>query len=321
MPNVRAHGLDVHYVADGAGPPLVLLHGASSSASEDWSAQRPLFRQAFRIYMVDARGHAGTRWDASDGIDADALVDDVLGFADAMNLATFHLAGFSMGAMTALRFAARAPERLRTLVLVGVDVRREPRASVARVLMDPDRIEREEPTWAAQLERRHAPVQGPGAWRVLLRSLVRDIADQSLPSPAALLRVRVPTLIVVGDRDVFVPVDHAVTLFHQLPRAQLLVVPGAGHQAMVERPAIFNEAAGAFYRSTAEEAAARAAAGPAALAREELHLPARPVRPPHHAVLEMPAEAEALGATQAEMRGAMNESAGSAAEPAVEEAR
>jgi pimeloyl-ACP methyl ester carboxylesterase len=288
VPLVRANGLDIHYLAEGAGPPMVMLHGATSSAAEDWSAQRPLFRQAFRLYLVDARGHSGTRWDASLGIDSDALVDDLLGFVDAMNLATFHAVGFSLGAMTALRFGVRYPERLRTLVLVGTDVQREPRTSVARVLMDPERIEREEPAWAAQLERRHAPVQGSGAWRTLLPAIAGDVGRQPLPSPTDLRRVRVPTMVIVGDRDVFVPVDHAVALFRQLPRARLLVVPGAGHQAMVERPAIFNEAASAFYRSTAEEAAARAAAGPEALAREELRLPARPVRPPHHAVLELP---------------------------------
>nr|MBA3795786.1 alpha/beta fold hydrolase [Chloroflexota bacterium] len=73
-----------------------MLHGATSSAAEDWSAQRPLFRRAFRLYLVDARGHAGSRWDAADGFDKEMLVADLLAFVDAMDLATFHLAGFSM---------------------------------------------------------------------------------------------------------------------------------------------------------------------------------------------------------------------------------
>src|SRR5688500_15798673 len=131
MPLIRANGLDVHYEVDGAGPPLVLLHGATSSAAEDWSAQRPLFRKAFRLYLVDARGHAGTRWDVRDGFDRDMLVEDLLAFVDALQLTTFHLVGFSMGAMTALTFATLHPERLRTAVICGIDVVREPRASVA----------------------------------------------------------------------------------------------------------------------------------------------------------------------------------------------
>ncbi|MDQ3407801.1 MAG: alpha/beta hydrolase, partial [Chloroflexota bacterium] len=243
---------------EGAGPPLVMLHGATSSAAEDWSAQRPLFRRAFRLYLVDARGHAGTRWDAADGFDKDMLVADLLGFVDAMELGTFHLAGFSMGAMTALTFATRHAERLRTAVICGIDVQREPRTRVAARLMDPARIDREEPAWAAQLERRHAPVQGPGAWQRLLPAIAVDVANQDLLTPAQLREARVPTLLVYGDRDIFVPVDHAAALHRQLPAARLLVAPDCPHQVMVSQPALFNQAAGAFYRSTEQLARERA---------------------------------------------------------------
>ncbi len=237
-----------------------MLHGATSSAVEDWSAQRPLFRRAFRLYLVDARGHAGTRWDAADGFDKELLVADLLGFVDALELGTFHLAGFSMGAMTALTFATRHAERLRTALICGIDVQREPRARVAARLMDPARIDREEPTWATQLERRHAPVQGPGAWKRLLPAIAADVANQELLTPAELREVRVPTLLVYGDRDIFVPVDHAAALHRQLPSARLLVAPDCPHQVMVSQPALFNQAAGTFYRSTERLARERAGA-------------------------------------------------------------
>jgi pimeloyl-ACP methyl ester carboxylesterase len=237
-----------------------MLHGATSSAVEDWSAQRPLFRRAFRLYLVDARGHAGTRWDAADGFDKEMLVADLLGFVDTLDLGTFHLAGFSMGAMTALTFATRHAERLRTALICGIDVQREPRARVAARLMDPARIERGEPVWAAQLERRHAPVQGPGAWRRLLPAIAADVATQELLTPAQLRHARVPTLLVYGDRDIFVPVDHAAALHRQLPSARLLVAPDCPHQVMVSQPALFNQAAGTFYRSTERLALERAGA-------------------------------------------------------------
>lgn len=261
MPHVRANGIDVHYTAEGNGPPLVLLHGASSSALEDWSAQRPLFRKVFRLYLVDLRGHAGTRGALGPHLDTTGLADDLLAMADALGLATFHLAGFSLGGLTALQFAIRHAERLRTLVLVGVDPQPEPRASVARVLMDPERIERQEPAWAAQLERRHGPVQGPGAWRDLMRALHAGMRTETPIAPADLRRVRVPTLVVTGDRDVFVPVDHAVAFYRQLPEAQLCIVPDCGHQAMVLRPRVFGDVAEQFYRSTAAVATERATAG------------------------------------------------------------
>ncbi|MDP8903790.1 MAG: alpha/beta fold hydrolase [Chloroflexota bacterium] len=271
MRTVKANGIEISYTVEGAGPPLVMLHGASSSSLEDWAAQRPLFRKAFRIHLPDARGHARTRWDVRDGFSRDMLVDDLLAFADALNLATFHVVGFSMGAMTALAFATRYPERLRTAVICGIDVAREPRASVARRLMDPERIEREEREWAAQLQRRHGAVQGAGAWKSLMRAIATDVADQPLLTAEDLRRVRLPVLLAYGDRDVFVPVDHAVSIYRQLPDARLLVAPDSPHQVMVSQANLFNHACAAFYRSTeavARERAERGARRAAAVTNE-----------------------------------------------------
>lgn len=269
MPRVHANGLDIGYLVEGAGPPLIMLHGATSSGGEDFAAQLPLFRRAFHCYAPDARGHGSTRWDAGDGFRYEWLIDDLVGFADALGLATFHLLGFSMGGAVALGFAVRHPERLRTLVLAGITPQREPRASVARRLFDPDRIDRHDPRWAAELERRHGPVQGPGAWRRLLPAIADDVASQQLLAPADLVRIDAPTLVVVGDRDPFVPVGHAWTLRRQLPDAQLLVVPGCGHEVQVRRPALFNEALAGFYRSTEQVARKRSAASGWSSARAE----------------------------------------------------
>jgi len=260
---VAANGLQIGYDVHGAGPPMVLLHGASSAGREDYAAQIPLFARAFRIHLPDARGHATTRWDAAAGFTADDLVADLLGFVGALGLATFHLVGFSLGAMTALRFATRHPERLRTLAVIGVSNEPEPRTSVARRILDPRRIAGDDPAWAAELRRRHDASQGPGAWQRLLDAVVANVAAQPVIAPGDLRRVELPAMVVCGDRDPFTPVGQAWGLQRQLPDARLLVVPGCGHEVMVRRPAIFNEAMGTFYRSTEEVARRRAAAGPA----------------------------------------------------------
>lgn len=249
MPHVRANGLDIHYTVEGDGPPLVLLHGASSSAMEDWGHQRALFRQSFRCHLVDARGHAGTYWDGSGGWSSDQLVDDLAAFADALGLDVFHVGGFSMGAMTALTFATRFPQRLASALIVSIDVEAEPRTSIARRSMDPERIEREEPTWAAQLERRHGPVQGAGAWRRLMGAMAAAAGDATRLTPADLRAARLPILIACGDRDPWVPLEHAVALRRQLPDARLFVAPGCEHVVPVRAASVFNPAALGFWRS------------------------------------------------------------------------
>lgn len=262
MPTIVANGLEIGYDAVGAGPPVLMLHGATSSGRADFAAQRPLFAKAFRVYLPDARGHGRTRWDVANGFTHELLIDDALAFADALHLATFHLLGFSMGAMTALHLASRHPERVRTLVVVGITTQREPRASVARRLMDPDRIDRQDPAWASELGRLHDPVQGAGAWRRLLPAIAANVAVQPLLTPRELRRISAPTLVAVGDRDPFVPVDHAWGLQRQLPDARLLVVPDCGHEVTIRRPGLFNEAVGGFYRATEEIARDRAEPDP-----------------------------------------------------------
>jgi pimeloyl-ACP methyl ester carboxylesterase len=258
VPTIRANGLDIAYDVHGAGPPLVLLHGATSLGRSDFAAQIPLFARAFRLYVPEARGHGRTRWDAGDGFRYDWLVDDLAAFVDALGLETFHVVGFSMGAMTALQYAVRSPERLRTLTIVGLTTQREPRASIARRLMDPERADREEPAWVAELGRRHDEGQGEGAWRRLLPAIAADVATQPLLTPRDLRRIDPPTLVVCGDRDPFVPVDHAWGVRRQLPDGRLFVAPDCGHEVMSRKPSLFNEALAGFFRSTAVVAARRA---------------------------------------------------------------
>jgi pimeloyl-ACP methyl ester carboxylesterase len=246
---VVANGLRLGYDAIGAGPPLVLLHGASSTGREDFGAQLPRLSRTFACLLPDARGHARTAYDAARGLRLDDLVDDLAAFVDALGLGAFHLAGFSMGGATALAYGIRHPARLRSLVLVGTATEREPRTSVIRRLADVGRIERQDPAWAAALARRHDPGQGTGGWRRLMPAIVDLVAAQEPPSPADLRRAAIPTLVVVGDRDPIVPVGQAWSLARQLPDARLFVVPGCPHQVASRRPRLFLEGLVAFHRS------------------------------------------------------------------------
>jgi pimeloyl-ACP methyl ester carboxylesterase len=262
MAAVGANGLEVGYDVSGAGPPLVMLHSASSLGRVDFAAQLPVFSRGFRVYLPDARGHGRTRWDVSGGFDQEMLTDDLEAFVDALGIETFHLLGFSMGAMTALQFAVRRPERVRTLVVAAITPDREPRASVAKRAMDPVRLERDQPNWTAKLRSFHDEVQGRDAWRALLGAIAADVQIQPLLGPAELRRIEAPALIVAGDRDPFAPVDQVWDLSRHVADGRLMIVPDCGHEVPALKPRLFNEACEAFYRSTETSAVARARHGP-----------------------------------------------------------
>lgn len=178
------------------------------------------------------------------------LLADAIALADELGLERFHVGGLSMGAGTALGLAMSHPERVISAVAAAVGVEREPRSSVARRLMDPEVIERDDPAWARRLARRHDRVQGAGAWKKLMVAIREDILAAPMPTPDELGRVRPPVLLAYGDRDPWVPLEQAVKLRHQLPDARLFVAPGVGHVVVAERPAAFNTVMLQFLRGT-----------------------------------------------------------------------
>ena len=93
-------------------------------------------------------------------------------------------------------------------------------------------------------------------------AIAADVAVQPLLTLRDLRRIEAPTLVACGDRDPFVPVDHAWGISRQIPDARLFVAPGCGPEVMSRKPGLFNEALAGFFRSTAAEAARRATANP-----------------------------------------------------------
>jgi pimeloyl-ACP methyl ester carboxylesterase len=258
MSTIEANGRATEYEVDGAGPPLVLLHGATGSGNVHFAPLRTALTARFRCFMPDARGHGGTGWADGESWTTTDLVADLDAFVDAVGLSTFHLLGYSMGGMTALHHAARFPDRIRSLVAISITPEREPRLAVGRALMDPDRIERDDPEWAARLAARHDPAHGPRSWRRLLDAIVADIAEQPLLTPHELRQIDAPTLVVTGDRDPFVPIAEAAGLARQVLDGRLLVLPDVGHDSLVEHVPVLEAALLDFYRSTESVARDRA---------------------------------------------------------------
>jgi pimeloyl-ACP methyl ester carboxylesterase len=246
--SIRANGLDISYTTEGEGPPLLLLHGATSKGTQDWGAQRPLLRTDFKVFMPDARGHHRTRFDLTEGWSRADLVDDALAFADALDLERFHVMGLSMGARTAVELGVAHPQRLLSMIAISASLEHEPAASVARRRMDPAAVARGDPAWAGELERRHDPYQGSGHWQRLLLAIREDTQQLSTLTPEELRRIRLPVLLAYGDGDPWVPLEQAVRVKRQLPDARLLVVPDCGHVVEAERPSVFNPAMTQFLR-------------------------------------------------------------------------
>lgn len=232
---------------DPARPAVAFLHGAGLDHSI-WALAARLFAQEGRaVLALDLPGHGRSEGPPLASIDA--MADWVAATLDAAGVETARLAGFSMGAAVALEAAARAPERIEALALVGA----APRMPVHPDLLafakaDDGRAIALMVAWC------HGPTghlggqPAPGLWvlgasrRLLERAapgvLGADLAacDAWRGGVDAAARVRCKTLLITGENDVMTPLRGARKLADAIEGAELLVLPGAGHMVMAERP-------------------------------------------------------------------------------------
>jgi len=260
-------GSVAHVRIAGAGPPLVLLHGFSSSAWA-WDGWTQALADRRQIIRIDAPGHGLTRM----APDADVTPDGQTGFVaevlDKLGLEKVAIGGNSMGGAQALRFAAQRPDRVEALILVDAAG-----PSSERVKEDLSRVRRA----AANPVLRFALLQGGG--RIVMAEALRSgVADKASISPdqvrrtddlyrvegnrRTLLRIleaagdptadlslsaiRAPTLVMQGGKDRIVPPDVARTLAAGIPGARLLLYPDLGHTPHEESAARTAADAGAF---------------------------------------------------------------------------
>ncbi len=114
---IRANGVELTYVDQGSGIPLVLVHGSLGDFRTWWGQIGPLSTR-YRVIAYSRRYHYPNVW-AGDGSDYSAALhaDDLGALIQSLRLERVHLVSASFGAYTALVFAVRHPDLVRTLVL------------------------------------------------------------------------------------------------------------------------------------------------------------------------------------------------------------
>lgn len=218
----------------GEGRPVVLLHGLFSNADMNWirfgHAQR-IVDQGYEVLMLDFRVHGQSEAPhGAENYPAGVLVKDVVALVEHLGLTDYDLAGFSLGARTAIHGVATgklAPQRL-ILGGMGVDGLREwdkRAAFFIRVIDEFDAIPKGDPAYFSMQFLKSQKVDRTAA-RLLLGSMENlDLGE--------LANIACPTLVVCGDEDS--DNGSAQELAGMLPNATYTEVPGT-HMSSVTKP-------------------------------------------------------------------------------------
>ena len=260
--DVEIDGMPIRYLAAGEGPPAVLLHGAGDNAL-DWRWVMPTLAAGHRVYAPDLPGSPDS---ARPAVDYSPVFFErfVSAFLDALAIGRATFVGNSLGGLIALRLALSEPERAGALVLVnsaGLGQSINPAFTSVNV---PGLGEAALPFWRTPLGAyqrawgrttllfAHPPEGVPREWLAeqcrlaltpgyleahltVLRAIVshlgqREVLVDRLPS------LKVPTLVVWGERDRVFPQAQAREAVAHLPEGSLSLVPDCGHMPHVECP-------------------------------------------------------------------------------------
>jgi pimeloyl-ACP methyl ester carboxylesterase len=252
-------GGELVYEISGTGDPIVLLHGAFMDR-RSWDAQVPALSSRFRVIRYDIRPFG----ESTVPEQAYSVPDDLLRLLDHLKIPKAHLVGHSFGGGVALDFALLHPERVATLTLVSAppngfappdEDRKLVEGIFAAAKQGDEALVRAwvaHPMWAEATRQPELAKTLEEMTRRNLRAFRLPFAPYVPVTPAAIGRlssVKVPTFIIVGDRDMASIQRASAQMAQEIPGAKLHVVRGADHALPLGWAREFNEALVAFVSS------------------------------------------------------------------------
>lgn len=235
-------GIRTYYETRGTGEPVVLLHGGVAPA-ETFDPQAIALSERFRVLLPERRGHGRTP-DVPGPITYAQMAEDTIAFMDALEVRNARVVGWSDGAVVAMHVLLRRPDLVDRLVLMGQALHPDGLSETVIAMsadLGPDHV----PPMLRRLYEAVSP-DGPEHFEVVFAKLAAIWKVPPAFEPSELDRVTVPTLLLLGDDDPFITLEHAVSLRRAMPNAQLAVVPGGSHAVHMEQPEVVNAILGRF---------------------------------------------------------------------------
>ena len=206
---VEANGLRVYYEAYGEGEPLVLIHGGTAT-SQAWASHLPAFTEHFRVFAPDSRGHGRTD-NPTGELDYRMMADDVAALGG-----------------TQVRFSEAYLEDARALLRI-----------THGEVVQPEKLEREQPDWVAYLREAHGHLYGPEHWKTYVKKIAALWLTPLHYAFEDLATITDPVLLLTGDRD-GVATEESIELFRLLPSAELAVAPASDHSFIEAKAGLFD---------------------------------------------------------------------------------
>jgi pimeloyl-ACP methyl ester carboxylesterase len=251
-------GIELHYRDEGISasenpdaPVLFLLHGIMASL-HTWDGWVEHLQNDFRIIRVDIPGFGLTGPYADDVYSIDRAVDMVDQLTDALEIDSFFLAGNSMGGYISWNFALQHPDKVKRMILLDaagypfekpmlLGLLSTPVLKESMAFMTPKFIVEQtlnevygdaSKVSSEAIERYHQLMLREGN----RTAVVSVLASLGHMNNEGIKQLNIPTLIQWGEKDVWIPLEHAQKFADDIVDSKVIVYPGVGHIPMEEVP-------------------------------------------------------------------------------------
>jgi pimeloyl-ACP methyl ester carboxylesterase len=233
MQSFQHHDVEIAYLDEGEGEPIVLVHGFASSKNVNWvypTWVSELRKNGRRVIALDNRGHGESAklYDPAQ-YSIPIMAGDVVALMDHLDIPSADMMGYSMGGRMTAWLGLNAPERLRSAILGGIGIGMieggGPGENVAQALEAPSLDDVTDPvgrTFRAFADQTRSD-------RLALAACLRGSRDLMTTEEAS--HIKVPVLIAVGTTDEVAGSAHA--LGDVIPGSEVLDIPGRDHMRAV----------------------------------------------------------------------------------------
>ncbi len=245
MPSIQtSDDIRIHYELRGEGPPLLLLMGLGADHTV-WEEHAAEYEKHFQCVLIDNRG-VGQSDKPGGSYSTARMATDAIEVAAELGIDSAHAAGISMGGAIVQEIALQKPDLLRSAVIIASWAKLDPYGVAVFEHFKPARAHMRNEDWMRMIQ---LWIFAAPFWREKGAALVQgrmDAAVQPNPQPNhgfegqcdacithdtldRLGSIQTPSLVVVGEDDIFTPKHYSDTLHEALPNSELAVWPNAGH--------------------------------------------------------------------------------------------